>query len=188
MSLLQHDILLRYSPRSLFTRTDRYNSNNRYSLNNWQKSCNNIPWIMSQRVNPAVRMCFSAMGMAGLTYVVLCKMMNDRIDEMSAKGIFVPMICEARARTGWRISMPWTTWRTCLKYHLCCILYWVINRDLYYFGAWTFVGLRAVHSLIHCTCNDVNHRFGVYWSSTSVLVGLWISFTYDLMTKMEGNK
>ncbi|WP_395793696.1 MAPEG family protein [Aquimonas sp.] len=35
--------------------------------------------------------------------------------------------------------------------------------------AWTFVVLRAVHSLIHCTYNRVMHRFSVYLLSAVVL-------------------
>ena len=36
-------------------------------------------------------------------------------------------------------------------------------------GAWLYVGLRALHSLIHCSYNRVAHRFGVYIVSALVL-------------------
>ncbi|MDH4124198.1 MAG: MAPEG family protein [Gammaproteobacteria bacterium] len=36
-------------------------------------------------------------------------------------------------------------------------------------GAWLYVGLRAVHSLVHCTINIVRLRFVVYFLSTIVL-------------------
>jgi hypothetical protein len=38
--------------------------------------------------------------------------------------------------------------------------------------AWTFVVLRAVHSLIHCSYNRVMHRFSVYLLSAVVLWAL----------------
>ena len=40
--------------------------------------------------------------------------------------------------------------------------------------AWGFVGLRIVHSLIHCSYNDVNHRFAVYLASSLFLLLFWI--------------
>lgn len=40
--------------------------------------------------------------------------------------------------------------------------------------AWGFVGLRVVHSLIHCSYNNVNHRFAVYLASSLLLLLFWI--------------
>jgi len=37
--------------------------------------------------------------------------------------------------------------------------------------AWAFVGLRALHSLVHCTVNHVNTRFAVYALSS---IALWV--------------
>ncbi len=42
-------------------------------------------------------------------------------------------------------------------------------------GAWVYVALRVVHSLVHCTYNKVTHRFAVFASSILVLVGLWVA-------------
>ena len=38
--------------------------------------------------------------------------------------------------------------------------------------AWTYVGLRVVHSLIHATTNTVMVRFGCFMASETVLLGL----------------
>lgn len=40
--------------------------------------------------------------------------------------------------------------------------------------AWGFVGLRVVHSLIHCSYNNVNHRFAVYLAGSLMLFLFWI--------------
>lgn len=40
--------------------------------------------------------------------------------------------------------------------------------------AWTYVGLRVVHTLVHLTYNRVRHRLAVYAASTVVLTILWI--------------
>lgn len=47
-------------------------------------------------------------------------------------------------------------------------------------GAWVFVGLRAVHSFIHCSYNQVLHRFYAYAAGAVVLFGLWIAFALRL--------
>ncbi|MYM64156.1 MAPEG family protein [Pseudomaricurvus sp. HS19] len=36
-------------------------------------------------------------------------------------------------------------------------------------SAWAYVSLRALHSLVHCTYNRVNHRFMAYLASCLVL-------------------
>jgi hypothetical protein len=40
--------------------------------------------------------------------------------------------------------------------------------------AWGFVALRIVHSVIHCTYNNVNHRFAAYAVSCLFLLFMWI--------------
>jgi hypothetical protein len=39
--------------------------------------------------------------------------------------------------------------------------------------AWTFVALRVLHSLVHCTYNRVIHRFLLYVAGALVLFALW---------------
>ncbi|WP_066476775.1 MULTISPECIES: MAPEG family protein [unclassified Sphingomonas] len=46
--------------------------------------------------------------------------------------------------------------------------------------AWTFVGLRAVHSAIHIATPAVQPRFLVYLASCIVLAAMWIGLAIDL--------
>jgi len=39
--------------------------------------------------------------------------------------------------------------------------------------AWTYVGLRVVHSLIQATTNTVMLRFGTFFASETVMLGLF---------------
>lgn len=39
--------------------------------------------------------------------------------------------------------------------------------------AWSYVGLRVAHSVIHVTYNDVMHRFFAFAISNGVLAALW---------------
>ena len=47
-------------------------------------------------------------------------------------------------------------------------------------GCWGYVGLRAVHSVIHCTFNNVLLRFAAYLASTLLLFALWVAFALQL--------
>ena len=47
--------------------------------------------------------------------------------------------------------------------------------------SWGFVALRAAHSLIHCSYNDVNHRFAAYAASCLVLLLLWIRLATHIL-------
>lgn len=67
-----------------------------------------------------------------------------------------------------------------LFYTLVAFLYATQSVDILYLGlAWAFVGLRAVHSAIHITYNNVLHRFYVYVTSGFILFGAWLRLAYD---------
>lgn len=53
-------------------------------------------------------------------------------------------------------------------------------------GAWAFVGLRVVHSFIHCTYNKVMHRLAVFLASFGLLVALWVAFFLSLPSARPG--
>ena len=68
-----------------------------------------------------------------------------------------------------------------LFYALCAML--VVsgtssNTDLAL--AWAFVGLRALHSLIHCTINVVPLRFAAYLLSSLVLWAMVLRFSFSI--------
>lgn len=57
-----------------------------------------------------------------------------------------------------------------LFYALCIAAYQLnMASSMLFMLAWTYVGLRTVHSLIHCTYNKVMHRFVAYFLSCLVL-------------------
>lgn len=49
--------------------------------------------------------------------------------------------------------------------------------------AWLYVGLRVIHSLIHCTYNLVMHRFGVFAMSTLVLLAMWLRIGWIIVSR-----
>ncbi|HSZ12025.1 MAG TPA: MAPEG family protein [Rhizomicrobium sp.] len=46
--------------------------------------------------------------------------------------------------------------------------------------AWVYVGLRALHSLIHLTYNNVFHRLSAFAISNFVLGSMWVLFFVNL--------
>lgn len=48
--------------------------------------------------------------------------------------------------------------------------------------AWGFVLLRIVHSVVHCTYNNVNHRFVAYALSSLFLLFIWIRLGAYILT------
>jgi hypothetical protein len=46
--------------------------------------------------------------------------------------------------------------------------------------AWTYVALRALHSVIHLTYNNVYHRLAAYAAGNVVLLVLWVRFALAL--------
>jgi len=66
-----------------------------------------------------------------------------------------------------------------LFYVVCLMLYAVSGvTPLAVVMAWSYVGLRLVHSGIHLTYNNVIHRVSVFAVSNAVLVALWIVAGY----------
>jgi hypothetical protein len=62
-------------------------------------------------------------------------------------------------------------------FYAICLYLMVAGQDtgaLTVYCAWAFVGLRALHSLVHCTYNNVMHRFLLYFLSSVALFVLII--------------
>ena len=67
-----------------------------------------------------------------------------------------------------------------LFYALCLYLHATGNADaLYVVGAWAYVAIRAVHSIIQCTTNIVVRRFAAYMASSLVLWFMILRATLD---------
>ncbi len=48
--------------------------------------------------------------------------------------------------------------------------------------AWTYVGLRVLHSLVHLTYNNVIHRLMVFAASNGVLAVIWVRLVLALIS------
>lgn len=61
-----------------------------------------------------------------------------------------------------------------LFYLLVVLLLVLAKVDMaYVLMAWLFVAGRLVHTVIHCSYNNVRHRFVAFLLSSLVLMGMW---------------
>ena len=121
--------------------------------------------------------------MVGLTALVWLKLYADRLGEMRLKRIDPQALSTARAAAGkLERTQAADNFRNLFEvpvlFYLLCVALALNGGSTPGFvaGAWGYVGLRALHSLIHVTYNRVMHRFLAYAASTLLLFGMWIAF------------
>ncbi|MGQ0430744.1 MAG: MAPEG family protein [Gammaproteobacteria bacterium] len=126
-------------------------------------------------------------GMVLLTALVWAKLYVDRLGEMRAKGIAPQQLASTRAAAGeLEKTAASENFRNLFEvpvlFYALCIALAVTGGSTPGFvtAAWVYVGLRALHSLIHLTYNRVVHRFLVYVTSTLLLFGMWVAFFLEI--------
>jgi hypothetical protein len=118
------------------------------------------------------------LAMMGLTATVWLFMYVRRLGYMLAKGIDAQDVSTPQKMAALipeAVERPANNLRNLFElpvlfYALCLLLThmgWAQGFDVQL--AWAFVGLRALHSLVHCTFNYVNARFAFYVLSSLAL-------------------
>ena len=128
-----------------------------------------------------------AFALAGLTFLVwlrlywvrIAQMRRDRIDaqRVASSAQSAALLTDPRASDNFRnlFELP------VLFYAAVCIAAITHAATPLTVGlAWTFVALRVLHSLIHCSYNRGMHRFFVYVCSALVLFALWAYLAVQL--------
>lgn len=88
---------------------------------------------------------------------------------------------ESQAVPG-HVSIPNRNYMNLLElpmlFYVAGLMYYVAGRvdQTVVCVAWAYVGLRAAHSLIHLTYNNVFHRLTAFALSNVVLMGFWLLF------------
>lgn len=121
--------------------------------------------------------------MVALTAIVWVRLYFERIGEMRERRIRPQSVATSRemaaalVRTQAADNLRNLFEIPVLFYALCLAVTSVGGATpLLVDGAWAYVVLRAVHSLIHCSYNRVMHRFATYVASTALLFVLWAAF------------
>ena len=126
--------------------------------------------------------------MVGLTAVVWVKLYADRLGEMRARSIDPQSVATAQMAAQQLVrTQAADNFRNLFEvpvlfYALCAALALTGgSTPAFVAGAWAYVALRALHSLIHVTYNRVVHRFLAYVASTLLLFGMWIGFVVRIV-------
>lgn len=118
-----------------------------------------------------------------VTALVWIKLYADRLGEMRARGIAPQSLATARdAAERLEKTAAADNFRNLFEvpvlFYVWCVavaMTGIATAGLVV-AAWVFVGLRALHSLIHVTYNRVLHRFLVYFASTVLMFAMWAVF------------
>jgi len=70
-----------------------------------------------------------------------------------------------------------------MLFYVLCLMLFVSGRiDAMFLNlAWSYVALRAIHSLIHVTYNNVYHRLIIFSLSNLVLIVTWGLFFWPML-------
>jgi hypothetical protein len=126
--------------------------------------------------------------MAGLNLLVWLRLYQLRIQEMQQKRVHMQklhlsgpkavLMEDTRASDNFRnlFELPVLFYVAALL-----VIYFNVQDTLLLSLGWSFVILRVLHSLIHCTYNLVLHRFTTYFSGAVCLWLLWARLAYLLL-------
>jgi hypothetical protein len=138
----------------------------------------------------AVDPLLPTVAMVAVTAVVWVRLYVQRIREMRRRRIAPGQLATSRqAASTLHDTSAADNFRNLFEvpvlfYVLCLALYAAhLGGMLLLGGCWLFVALRAVHSIIQCTYNNVMHRFYVYFVSTVLLFVLWAWLAVELSRK-----
>ncbi len=86
------------------------------------------------------------------------------------------------ARVPGDVSLPNRNYMNLLElpllFYVLCVILFVTKRvdQAYLWLAWSYVGFRVLHSLVHLGYNDVLHRLAMFAASNVVLLIMWLRF------------
>jgi hypothetical protein len=125
--------------------------------------------------------------MVGVTALVWIKLYADRLAEMRARRISPQSVATPRAAADQlENTNAADNFRNLFEVPVLFYLWGIAialtggSTPALVVATWTYVGLRALHSLIQVTYNRVVHRFLVYVASTLLLFGLWAALVVRL--------
>ena len=127
--------------------------------------------------------------LAVLTAMVWIRLYVERVGEMRARRIRPQVLASAKevAQALLKVNAAdhfRNLFEVPVLFYVLCISLAVTQlvTPLDIWAAWSFVVLRAAHSLIHLTYNRVMHRFMVYATSTLLVYAMWVSFGVRLLS------
>jgi Uncharacterized protein conserved in bacteria len=136
---------------------------------------------------PATAILWPAVAMASLTFLVWVRLYQLRLGEMARKRIDAQAL--ASAADSARLLLDTRASDNFRNLFELPVLFYAgvllaaqlgVSDSASLALAWTFVGLRVVHSVVHCTFNHVMTRFIAYALATLVLIAFWVRLAIAL--------
>lgn len=135
-------------------------------------------------------MLLPLIAMVALTFAVWVYMYVTRISEMGRKNIdpqdlatHVKALSLLTESSGPASNLR-NLFELPMLFYLAVVLTLVLLvQDLWLIAlSWAYVLLRAAHSFIHCTYNNVLHRFTAYAASCVVLFLMWAQLAWYVIS------
>jgi hypothetical protein len=133
---------------------------------------------------------YPMVALAGLTFIVLLLIPAARF-RAAARGEVTAVDFRYGESTNvpGEVTLPNRNLMNLLElpvlFYVVCLAFYVSDtvdaRALYM--AWAYVALRALHSAIHLTYNNVFHRLSAYALSNVALIALWVHWALAILTK-----
>ena len=135
-----------------------------------------------------VHFIFQCVAMVALIFIVGCRLLIVRIKEIQDKRLSLQNVANSlqvsthlmnvQASDNFKnlFEVPVLFYALCaVAINLSTVPQWIV------YGGWVFVILRIVHSFIHCTYNNVGHRFVAFLISFLLVIGLWLGLLASLL-------
>ena len=122
-----------------------------------------------------------------LVMLVALRMLYVRVTEMRTRRIHPQQVATSKTQADkFQSIQAADNYRNLFEmpvlFYALCILLVVLNKadGTYVTLAWLFVALRFAHSAIHCSYNNVNHRFIAFGTSTVLVWAMWARLALQL--------
>lgn len=123
--------------------------------------------------------------LAGLTAIVWCKAVFERLREMQQRRIHPqsldrPLHVASKLQDTKSMDDFANLFQLPVLFYVLCLALTSSQGETesYVAAAWVFVALRVVHSAIQTTYNRVTHRFAAWATGALWLFGMWAVFAY----------
>lgn len=132
----------------------------------------------------------ACLALVALTFIVGVRLLYTRVQEMRRKRIH-PQAAATSVQVAARLENVQASDNFRNLFEVPVLFYALVAMALatahmpgwLVAGAWAYVALRVVHSLIHCTYNKVMHRLAAFLVSFGLVVALWVAFFVTLAPK-----
>jgi hypothetical protein len=139
----------------------------------------------------AFNLLLAALAMVVLTFAVGLRMLYSRVQEMRQKRLHPQKAATSKTMAA-NLENVQAADNFCNLFETPVLFYALVACAVaaayappwLVIGAWCYFGLRVVHTIIHCTYNNVMHRLAAFAIGFGLLLCLWIAFVLTLPNRV----